>query len=189
MGRLIYAMMVSLDGFVATPDGGLDWVRIDEELHAIANEDARRTALELYGRGMYETMTAFWPYAEDDPGQPEVIHEYARIWKRTPRVVFSRTLTEVGHNSRLATAEVATEVARLKATTDGDLSVSGAALAAECIRLGLVDEFRPYVQPVILGAGKPFLPPLERRIDLRLVSEQRLASGVEALRYEVAPAS
>ena len=185
MGRLIYSMMTSLDGYVSTPDGSLDWVLVDEELHRLANDMARETALEIYGRGMYETMAAFWPYAEDDASQPEVIHEFSRIWKRLPKVVFSRSLPAVAHNSRLERGDVATEVARLKHETDGILAVSGATLAASCLRAGLVDELAPFVQPVVLGAGKPFLPTLESRLNLRLLDDRRLGSGVEALRYEV----
>jgi dihydrofolate reductase len=188
MARLSYSMMTSLDGFIATPSGGLDWVTIDEELHAWSNEQERATVAAIYGRGMYETMAGYWPHAADDPDEPPVVHEYARIWAETPRVVFSRTLHEVAWNSRLATDDLGTEIRRLKEELDGTISIGGARVAAEAIRLGLVDELWPIVNPVVLGEGRPFLPPDAPRQQLRLVETRTFGSGVVALRYEVARA-
>ena len=188
MGRLIYSMMTSLDGFVATPDGGLDWVLIDDELHAWSNEQERATATAVYGRGMYETMAGYWPHAADDPEASPVMRDYARIWAETPRVVFSRNLREVSWNSRLATDDLATEIRRLKAELDGPVSIGGAKIAAEAIRLGLVDELWPIVNPVVLGEGRAFLPADAPRLRLRLLESRTFGTGVVALRYEVAPA-
>jgi dihydrofolate reductase len=185
MGRLIYSMMTTLDGYVATPDGGLDWATIDDELHAWSNEQERNSALAIYGRGMYETMAGYWPHAADDPGATPVERAYAAIWAETPRVVFSRTIREVSWNSRLATDELATELGRLKRAFDGSISIGGAQIAAAAIRLGLVDEFWPIVHPVVIGAGRPYLPAGAPRRALRLLEERRFGSGVVALRYEV----
>src|SRR6202012_343996 len=113
MRRLIYTMGTSLDGFTAGPDGDFGWSAPGEELHRFFNEQARETSLELYGRGMYETMR-FWQTA-DVPGASDVTREFARIWQATPKLVFSRTLTEVGGNATLASGDVVAEVERLKA--------------------------------------------------------------------------
>lgn len=184
MGKLIYLMNVSLDGFVNTADRGLDWTRMDEELHSWFNDQERATDAELYGRRLYEVMNAYWPTAESDPEANEITLEFARIWNATPRIVFSTTLESVAGNSRLVRGgDVGEELAKLKAEFPGDLSVGGPTLAAQFIARGLVDEFRLVVHPVVLGAGTPFFPPLSDALDLELIETRTFASGVVYLGY------
>lgn len=183
MPRLIYSMMVSLDGFVETPSRSLDWCLIDEELHLFANDQAREMGTFLYGRRLYEVMSAYWPTA-DRPGAPAYEVEFARIWMATPKIVFSKTLDRVEWNSRLQRDGIADTIAALKAAPGRDVSVAGPTLAATAVRLGLVDEYRLLVQPVVLGAGRPFFPPSEERIDVRLVETRTFGSGVVYQRYE-----
>ena len=180
-------MMVSLDGFIEDAKGSLEWVLIDEELHTFANDEARDSGVFLYGRRLYETMSAYWPTADADPSEPEVILDFAHIWKAKPKVVFSKTLERVDWNSRLVKDNVGDEIAKLKAEPGGHLSVGGAGLAATCIELGLVDEYRLLVQPVVLGKGKRFFPVAREPISLRLAETRTFASGVVYLRYETAP--
>ena len=184
MGRLIYGMSVSLDGFVETPSRSLDWVQVDEELHSFFNDQARGVSASLYGRRMYELMVDYWPTAESDPAATPAMLEFARIWRDMPKVVFSRTLQEVGWNSRLVRGDPVEEVARLKAQPGFDMDVGGPTIAAPLIRAGLVDEYRLFVQPVILGAGTLLLPALADRIGLRLIESRTFGSGVVYLRYE-----
>jgi dihydrofolate reductase len=186
MGRLIYSMSVSLDGFVDTADHSLDWVLIDEELHSLFNHEARGMSAFLYGRRMYELMAAYWPTAEADPSAPPVVIDFARIWRDKPKVVFSRSLERVDWNSRLVRDGAVAEVARLKAEPGFDMDVGGPTLAAELIRAGLVDEFHLALHPVILGAGTPFFPDPGARLNLKLAETTRLDSGVVYLRYEKA---
>jgi dihydrofolate reductase len=183
--KLIYSMAVSLDGFIAGPDGTFDWSRPDEELHRFFNDQARDTGLELYGRRLYETMR-FWETRDQDPSASEVELEFTRIWKATPKVVFSTTLREVEGNARLVSGGAAEEVARLKAEPGEDLAVGGAGLAATLIAAGLVDEYRPVVHPVVVGGGTPFLPALAAPIGLELLETRTFASRVVYLRYGVA---
>lgn len=178
-------MSVSLDGFVETPSRSLDWVIVDEELHAFFNEEARAMSAFLYGRRLYEVMIDYWPTAESDPSATPVEREFARIWKPKPKIVFSRTLDRVAWNSRLVRDDAVAEVARLKATPGFDMGVGGPTTAAMFLRAGLVDEVRLFVHPVILGTGTPFFPPLEDRVGLRLLETRRFDSGVVYLRYEV----
>ena len=182
MRKLIYSMGVSVDGFVAGPGGELDWSVPDEELHRLHNEQMRETGVHLVGRGLYEVML-YWETAESDPSSTEVELEFARIWRATPKVVFSTTLTEVVGNATLATEPVADVVKRLKAQPGGDIAVGGAGLAATCTRLGLVDEYRLFVSPTVLGAGKPYFAPVDERIDLELVETRAIGSRVVYLRY------
>ena len=158
MGRLIFSMSVSLDGFVDTPAHSLDWVRVDDELHTAFNEGSRAIGTSLYGRRMYELMAGYWPTADKDPEATPVEVEFALIWQATPKVVFSRTLDEVAHGARLVRDDAVAEVARLKAGADYDMDVGGPTLAGSLIAAGLVDEYRLYVHPVILGGGTRVLP-------------------------------
>jgi dihydrofolate reductase len=184
MGRLVYSMSVSLDGFVETPSRSLDWALVDEELHSFFNDEAREMSAFLYGRRLYEFMVDYWPTAETDPSATPAMLEFARIWKDKPKIVFSGTLERVDWNSRLVRAEAAAEVARLKAQPGFDMSVGGPTTAALMMRLGLIDEYRVFVHPVILGAGTPFFPALEQRIRLKLIETRTFGSGVVYLRYE-----
>lgn len=183
MGKLIYLMNVSLDGFVETTDHSLDWATTDEELLGWFNDQQRATDVSLYGRRMYELMNAYWPTAESDPSATPAMLEYAKLWIATPKVVFSRTLRAVEGNSRLAAAEPPVELERLRREFSGDIEVSGPTLASAFVQGGLVDEYRLVVHPVILGGGTPYFPGLERPVGLRLVDTHRFASGALYLCY------
>ncbi|MDO8484810.1 MAG: dihydrofolate reductase family protein [Candidatus Limnocylindrales bacterium] len=184
MGSLVYSMSVSLDGFVETLNRSLDWVLIDEELHSFFNDQARAMSAFLYGRRMYQLMTDYWPTAEEDPLATLAMLEFARIWKDKPKIVFSRTLERVAWNSRLVRDNVAEEVARLKAQPGYDMDIGGPTTASTLMQLGLIDEHRLFVHPVILGAGTPFFPALDDRIGLKLLETRTFDSGVVYLRYE-----
>lgn len=183
MGNLIYSMSISLDSYIETSDEKLDWVIVDEEFHTFANEETRKMDVFLYGRRMYELMSAYWPTADDDPSAPAYVVEFAQIWREKPKIVFSRTLDTVEWNSRLVRDNIGEEIKKLKAQYSENMSVGGAKLASTCVRLDLIDDYRLYVQPVILGGGTPYLPELERKVDLRLVETKRFRSGVVFLRY------
>jgi dihydrofolate reductase len=175
-------MGVSLDGFIAGPDGEIDWSAPDEELHRFHNEQAREVGIELYGRRLYEAMKP-WETAEQRPSAPEQALEFARIWKDTPKIVFSTTLEEVEDGYRLVREGAAEEVAKLKEEPGKDLAVGGAGLASTFIKAGLVDEYRLFVSPVVLGAGTPYFPALDERIDLELVETKTFGSRVIYARY------
>jgi dihydrofolate reductase len=182
MRKLIYSMGVSLDGFIAGPGGAIDWSAPDEELHRFHNQQTRELGALLCGRRLYEVMT-YWETADENPSAAEHELEFARIWKNLPKIVFSKTLEKVEGNARLVSDGVAEEVARLKEQPGGDLAVGGAGLASTCIELGLVDEYRLFVSPVVLGGGTPFFPALDGRIDLELVETQTFGSRVVYVRY------
>ncbi len=184
MGKLIYSMMTSLDGYVETAGREIDWLVVDEEVHRFANEQARESGAFLYGRRLYELMAGFWPTADEDPSAPSYVAEYARIWRPKPKIVFSKTLDTVGWNSQLAREVVAEGILELKRRY-GDLEVGGPSLAAAFARLGLIDEYGLFVNPIVLGGGTPFFPILDRPIGLRLAETRAFRSGVMYLRYEV----
>jgi dihydrofolate reductase len=184
MRKVTYGMSVSLDGFIEAPDGDLSWSFPDEELHQHFNDREAMIDTYLYGRRLYENMAAFWPTADGNPTAPQVEIEYARIWKSKPKIVFSKTLDHVGWNSRLVKGNIAEEVKQLKEQPGKEMSVGGAGLASSFMQLGLIDEYWLYVQPVILGGGKPMFGRLDEEINLQLVETRRFGSGVVLLRYQ-----
>jgi dihydrofolate reductase len=182
MRKLIYSLGVSLDGFIAGPDGEIDWSAPDEELHRFHNEQMREIDVEFCGRRLYEEMR-FWDTADEDPSLPEHHLEFARIWKDTPKIVFSKTLETVEGNARLVREVDAEEVAKLKEEPGKDMSVGGAGLASTFIKLGLVDEYRLFISPVVLGGGTPYFPALDTRVDLELVETRAFGDRAVYVRY------
>ena len=183
MGKLIYLLNVSLDGFVETPDHRLDWTLIDEELHSWFNDQTRAFDASLYGRRLWEVMAAHWPTGETDPSSGEVEREFARIWNPMPKIVFSTSLEHVEHNARLVQGDVGTVFEDVRREFDGDIGVAGPNLAGQFVRRGLVDEYQLVVHPVVLGAGTPFWPDLDAPLRLRPAERHTFSSGVELRSY------
>ena len=183
MRKVILMMSVSLDGFMAGPDGGLDWQLVDEELHSHFNEVLDAMGAFVSGRVTYELMAGYWPTADADPSSapPEV--EFAGIWREKPKIVYSTTLERAGWSTTVLREVVPEQVTELKRQPGGDLALGGADLAASFLRHDLVDEHRLYVHPAVIGRGKP-LYPADVRLDLRLVETRTFGSGVALLRYQ-----
>ena len=183
MGKLIYSMITSVDGYVTDPAGGFAWAG-EEEIHRFINDTSRAFGTYLVGRRMYEVMS-YWETAHLEPGQPDFALEYARIWQAADKVVYSTTLDDVGTaRTRLERTFDPDAVRTLKAESDLDLTVDGPTLAAHALRAGLVDEFQLYVGPAIVGGGKRFFPD-GVRATLELLDERRFANGLMYLRYGV----
>jgi dihydrofolate reductase len=186
MRSVTYSMGVSLDGYIAGPAGDFDWTAPDEEVFRFVTDQIRQVGVHLLGRRLYETML-YWETADQDPSLDDSMREWAALWKPLPKVVFSATLPAVRGNARLASGGVAEEIERLRAgPTEGDIAIGGATLAAEAAALGLIDEYRPRVYPVLAGGGIPFFPQHERRVDLELAETRTFSSRVVYLRYRVA---
>jgi dihydrofolate reductase len=184
MGKLIYSMITSLDGFVSDRNGNFDWAAPDEELHEFINEQFRPVGTYLYGRLMYETMV-YWETAHTAPEQPPFVLEFARIWQAADKIVYSTTLEEVASaRTRMERTFDPDAVRKLKVESDHDITVEGPHLAAHAIRAGLVDEYQVFVGPAIVGGGNPFFPH-DVRVDLELRDERRFGNGVVYLRYGV----
>jgi dihydrofolate reductase len=182
MRTVIYSMSVSLDGFIAGPDGDIGWTAPDQELFRFHVEQTREVSAHLCGRGLYETMLV-WETADATRFGPDEL-EFARIWKAIPKVVFSTTLEQVQGNARLASGDVASEVAKLKeAPGEGVVAVGGAGLASTLIKLDLIDEYRLFVIPVVVGRGTSYFPALDRTIELELLETRTFGSRVLYLRY------
>jgi dihydrofolate reductase len=184
MGEVVYSLSVSLDGYAADATGSLEFVHIDEEIHRAVNAEQSTVGVHIYGRRMWELMAATWPTWDRNPDATPWEVEWARLWQAMPKVVVSRTLDRVDEpRTELVRDDPADVVERLKATTDGDISIGGPTLAGYLIERDLVDDFRLLVQPVTIGAGLPYFPrgvPLRR---LELAETRRFESGVLGLRY------
>lgn len=177
-------MSVSLDGFFEGPNRELDWQLVDEELHVHFNEWLSGAGAFLDGRVSYELMAGFWPTADADPAASPPMAEFAGIWREMPKIVFSRTLDRADWNATVVGDVVPEDMLALKAQTGGDLVLGGADLAATFMRHDLIDEYRIYVHPVLLGRGRPLFRPADLRLGLRLAENRTFGSGVVLLRYE-----
>lgn len=185
MAKLVYSGITSLDGYVADQDGAFDWSQPDEEVHTFINDLERPAGTYLYGRRMYELMT-YWDAVPDLAAQPAFVQDFAALWGAADKIVYSRSLAAATTpRTRIERSFDPESVRRLKANAESDISVGGAELASQAIRAGLVDEYRQFLTPVIVGGGKPFLPG-GTRLGLRLLDERRFGNGVVYLRYGTA---
>jgi dihydrofolate reductase len=178
---LIYSMSVSVDGFIADREGAFGWTIPGEEQFRFHITQIRELGGHLCGRRLYETMLPW----ETDPAlrEGELGAAFADVWCAIPKVVFSRTLDSVEGNARLAEASLAEEAAAALEATDKDVSIGGAGLAAAAVELGLVDELRMFRNPVVIGGGTPFLPPVTEAVPFDLIETRTFASRVIYERY------
>ena len=184
MRRIIFMMSVSLDGFMEGPNREIDWHLVDGELHSYFNEQLSAMGAFLSGRVTYELMAAFWPTADTNPVSTGPMIEFARIWRDMPKIVFSRTLERADWNTTVVRDVVAGQVMALKAQPGGDLVLGGADIAAAFMRHDLIDEYRLYVHPVLIGQGKPLFQVSNTMINLHLAETRTFGNGVVLLRYQ-----
>lgn len=178
---LVYSMSVSVDGFITDRRGEFAWTAPTEELFRFHLARTRELGGFLCGRKLYETMLVW----ETDPSlrSDELGAAFADVWSALPKVVFSRTLTSVDGNARLAGGSLREEARAIADSTDQDVGIGGATLAAEAIELGLVDDLRLFRHPIIVGGGTPFLPPVAENTRLNLVETRTFNEAVVYERY------
>ncbi|MGR6320883.1 dihydrofolate reductase family protein [Micromonospora soli] len=183
MGKIIYWVHQSIDGFIEGPNGEFDWPVMGEELSAYSIGLTERAGAFAYGRRVWEMMSWYWPRAESMSDHPHNL-AFAPIWRRTPKVVVSRTLTGADWDARVVGGgDLAKEVAEVREQIDGDLLLTGGTGAAAALSaLGLIDEYQMVVHPVLLGGGKRVLPDTDR-LDLRLAESRAFDGRSVLLRY------
>ena len=184
MRRIIYQLSVSLDGFFEAPNRDISWHMVDDELHTHLNQELSTMSAFLDGRVTHELMAGYWPTADQDPSAGAPTREFARIWRDMPKIVYSTTLERADWNTTIVRAVVPEEVNKLKSLPGGDMVIGGPNLAATFIRHHLVDEYRTYIHPIVIGQGQPMFQPSDTRIPLHLVETRRFGNGVVLLRYE-----
>jgi dihydrofolate reductase len=184
MRKIIYWVHTSLDGHIEGPNGEFDWPTLGPELSAYSFSLNDRVDTFLYGRVVWDMMSGFWPNAESMSTDEHDL-QFAPVWRKTPKIVFSRTLGKADWNARVISGNIADEVTALKQQTGRDLLLTGGSnLAGALTELGLIDEYLIVVHPVVLGGGKPlFLKPKDR-IDMRLIESRTFDSRTVLLRYQ-----
>ncbi|MFZ4269921.1 dihydrofolate reductase family protein [Streptomyces arboris] len=188
MNKIVSSISVSLDGFFEGPDRDIEWHSVDAEVHQHFNDYLRTAGAFVEGRVTYQLMEEFWPTADQDPANDGPMAEFAGIWRDMPKYVYSRTLEAVGPGATLLREVDRDEVCAVRDAAAGDLIVGGADLVETFRRLDLVDEYRVYVHPVLLGRGRPFFGEAADRQGLRLLESRTFGNGVVLLRYETDPA-
>ena len=183
MRKIVVHMSVSLDGYFEGPDHDLDWHLVDDELHTHFNEYLATMSAFLEGRVTHELMAEFWPTADTDPDSTGPMREFARIWRDMPKIVFSRTLDRADWNATVRHEVDPEEIRALQREPGGDMVLGGADLAGTFRRHDLIDEYRLYVQPVLLGRGRRLFGPADTPTDLRPAETRTFGNGVVLLRY------
>jgi dihydrofolate reductase len=184
MAKLIYAAISSLDGYVADAEGKFDWSAPDQEVHRFVNDLERPIGTHLYGRRMYEVMR-YWETAPTGNDEPSAEQEYAKIWQTADKIVYSKSLERASTGKTRIERDFDPEaIQQLKAAAARDISVSGPTLAAQALKLGLVDECHLFLSPIVVGGGNPALPDNVRLV-FELLDERRFSNGVVHLHYRV----
>ncbi|MER8260313.1 MULTISPECIES: dihydrofolate reductase family protein [Streptomyces] len=186
MRKLIYGMNLSLDGYIAAPGDDIGWSGPpSDELFQWWLDQEQASGLTLYGRKLWETMSAYWPTGDQQPDATPAEIAFAQNWRSTPKVVFSSTLDgPLDWNTRLVTGDALAEITRLKAGDGAPLQIGGATLAAAAMRAGLIDEYAIATHPVLVGGGTPFFGPLDSWVNLNLLETRTFPGGTVLTRYE-----
>lgn len=185
MGKIVVFAGMSLDGMFEGVDGDISWHRVDESLHDHFNEVLFAAGAVMGGRVNHQMMNDFWPTADDDPDAPPPIREFAAFWRGVKKYVVSRTLPDTTEwNTTVLRGLDPVEVRAIADALDGDLILGGGQLIESARHIDLIDEWRVYVHPVVVGAGRHlFLD--GPGVDLELVETRAFPNGVVLTRYVV----
>lgn len=182
MAKLIYSVIMSLDGYIADATGDFGWGNPGEEVHAFVNDLQRPIGTYLYGRRMYEVLV-YWETAGSSMDEPPYERDFAEIWRAAEKIVYSKTLESVSSaKTRIERRFDPAAVRQMKAAATRDVTIAGPNLAAQAFRAGLVDECQFFVAPMIVGGGNPAFPD-DVRLELELRDERRFGNGMVYLRY------
>lgn len=184
MSKIVYWMGMSVDGYMEGPNRQIEWHNVDEELHSFFNNQLREAGAFLGGRVTHELMADFWPRADDDPDAPPTMREFAGIWRDKPKFVYSRTLESADWNTTVLREVIPDDVMAMKGQFEGDMILGGTELGATFAALDLIDEYRIYVHPTVIGSGKPILDKAYDPKQLKLIETRTFGNGVVMLRYE-----
>jgi dihydrofolate reductase len=191
MGKLIYLISTSLDGFATDKDGNFDWAVPSEESHAFVNDQLRNVGTILMGRKLYETMKV-WEDAPtegiggiiDDPSP--AMNDYAKLWKAANKIVYSTSLNDVEIvNTKIERSFDPEAIRKLVADSDKDFDIGGPNLAGQAIKANIVDEYHQIITPIILGSGNPWLPK-DVKINLKLTDVRKFKNGFVHLQFNKA---
>ena len=180
MGKLLYSITTSLDGYIADENGHFDWAMPSEEVHVFVNDISKNIGTFLLGRRMYETL-AVWDTIHDTDSN--AMNEFAEIWRSAKKIVYSTSLSEVlTENTTIERVFDALTVHGLITDSDKDFGIGGPHLAAEAIKAGIVDEFHQIIAPILIGNGTNWLPK-NTEANLTLLDLQKFDNGFVHLQY------
>jgi dihydrofolate reductase len=188
MGKLIYLITTSLDGYVADKNGSLDWAEPSEEVHSFINDAVRSTGTFLFGRKMYETMKIWDEIPTEGTSGPmdgpsEAMNDFAKIWRGAKKIVYSTSLSDIAiNNAKLERSFDPHALQKLVAESDKDLGIGGPNLAGQAIKAGIVDEYHQFIAPIIIGGGNFWLPK-DVKTKLELVDSRKFKNGTVHLHY------
>lgn len=182
MGKLIYSVTTSLDGYVADKDGNFEWTQPSEEVHAFVDDIVRNVGMFLLGRNMYETMKVWDTIPTDGPS--DAMNDFAKLWRAAKKIVYSTSLSHVTiANATIERSFDPSTIQKLVAESDKDFGIGGPHLAAEAIKAGIIDEYHQFIVPLILGGGNYWLPK-NVEMKLKLMTLQKFDNGSAHLQYD-----
>jgi dihydrofolate reductase len=181
MRKVIFFMLTSLDGYFEGPDRDINWHKVDEEFNEFAIQQTGEFGALLFGRVTYELMASYWPTEAAKRDDPIV----AGLMNSLPKIVFSKTLQKVEwNNTRLVKDNFEEEISKLKGQPGKDIAIFGSSdLTVSLTQMGLVDEFRIMVNPVVLGDGKPLFKGIRNKLDMKLIKTRTFGNGNVLLYY------
>lgn len=189
MKKLVLFMHTSLDGFVAGPNGEMDWINVDEEMFEYAGRQTNEADTALYGRVTYQMMESYWPTAAEQPAATKHDIEHSRWYNKVAKVVVSKTMQGVNlTNTKIISGNLANEIINLKQGTGKNILIFGSpTVAHSLITENLIDDYWLFVNPVLLGQGIPLFKGIKEKAKLTLVASNAFPSGVVCLHYENKP--
>ena len=188
MRKIVLFMHVSLDGFVAGPNGEMDWITVDDEIFDFVGKRTNEATTAFYGRVTYQMMESYWPTAADKPNASKHDIEHSAWYKKVHKVILSKTMEGANlHNTKIISDNVPNEIMKLKQQEGKDIIIFGSPSAAHSLmKENLIDDYWLFVNPVLLGEGIPLFKNIIHRIKLKLVKSNMFTSGVVCLHYEKA---
>ena len=186
MRNLIFFMHTSLDGFVAGLNGEMDWIKVDDAMFDFVATMTDKADTALYGRVTYEMMQSYWPKAGEKPNATKHDIEHSTWYNKVSKVVLSKTINDSGlHNTKVISDQLSENINKLKQQDGKNILIFGSPSASQSLlNEGLIDEFWLFVNPIILGQGKPLFKDMTRANKLKLVESKTFACGVIALHYK-----
>ena len=185
MAKLISSILITLDGFVAGPNGELDMFNIEQEFFDLSEKLTAAAGTALYGRGTYHVMDSYWPTAADKPNASSHDKNHAAWYKSVEKIVLSTTLKSNRPDTRVISTDISSEIAKLKREREKNIQILGSpAVVRSLMPLGLIDEYWFFIAPIVIGRGMPLFTGSIDKMPLHHVSSKSLASGMVLLRYE-----
>jgi dihydrofolate reductase len=186
MRKIILFLHQSLDGYCATPEGGLGWIPYNKAFEQYAECLVQTVGSPMYGRTTYEMMKSYWPTLLSDETASKHDKEHAKWYDEVEKIVFSTTMMDEERNVTVIRDNVEEAVKKLKEKDGKDLVIFGSpTLARSLMSLNLIDEFQFTVSPVILGKGMTFMRSIEQQVNLELLSSEQIEGGIVALHYKI----